>query len=222
MNKKTGIFIPARLNSERFPNKLIKPIGDTNLFDIACQKLNKLPEDINKYALVYDEELVDIATNYKNIKIVKRDKETVNVDGPLTYIFKELEYLEDDYLMFLNPCLAFLKKKTILKSIKRFNSTEFRYATSVKLFKNWLFKKREDGGSLNHIDYKGLSTKDITPLYQAAHCFHIFDKNKFFENGLMLSPRTQLIEVPEEETIDVDTEEDYKYVKWKYEYENSN
>lgn len=220
MNKKTGVFIPGRLNSERLPNKLILPFSDTNLFDIACKKLNNLPNRINKYALIYDKELIDIAKKYKNITIVIRDEETVNTDGPLSFIFKDLQDVEDTHLMFLNPCLAFITERTILKSIDKFNCSKNNYATSVKEFKNWLFDL--NGKSLNDINYYRLTTKEIEPLYQAAHCFHIFNKNNFFQDNMMLKKDSLLLKIKEEETIDVDTYNDYKYAKWKYENENSN
>ena len=52
---------------------------------------------------------------------------------------------------------------------------------------------------------------------QAAHCFHIFNKNEFLETGQMLQPNHGLIQVPDIATIDVDTEEDYLYAKWRWE-----
>ena len=43
--KTIGIFIAGRLESERLPNKLILPLGNTCLWEIACRKLAKI-EDI--------------------------------------------------------------------------------------------------------------------------------------------------------------------------------
>ena len=48
INKKVGIYIPARLSSERLKNKQILPIGNTCMFEIACKKLNEFPNSINK------------------------------------------------------------------------------------------------------------------------------------------------------------------------------
>ena len=33
------VVIQARLTSERVPNKMAKPFGDTSLFEIGCKKL---------------------------------------------------------------------------------------------------------------------------------------------------------------------------------------
>jgi len=218
--KKIGVFIPGRLQSERLPNKLILPLGDTNLWDIACKKLNSLPDKYNKYALCYDKELVEIAQKYENLTVILRDEDTALVDGPLEYIFKDLKEVEDTHLMFLNPCLAFLEKETILKSLETFDSLdedycEGNYATSVKVYKNWLFNN--ENRCLTDINYERLTTKEIPDYYEAAHCFHIFNKDNFFKDGQMLKDNHSLIEVPNKEVIDIDTKEDYEFAKWKWE-----
>lgn len=43
---KLGVFIAGRLGSERLPNKLVLPLGDSCLWEMACKKLSELP---NKY-----------------------------------------------------------------------------------------------------------------------------------------------------------------------------
>ena len=115
-----GIFIPGRLRSERLPNKLILPLGGSCLFDKACKLLDSLPNEINKYALIYDDDLIEIARNYPSIKIIKRDKDTTTTDGPLTYIFKDMKDVPDTHLMFLNPCLYNLSPGTIIRCIQEF------------------------------------------------------------------------------------------------------
>ena len=67
---------------------------------------------------------------------------------------------------------------------------------------------------------KRLTTKEVLNYYQAAHCFHIFNKELFKEDGYMLKEDLCLLEIPVEETIDIDTKEDYEYAKWKYEKNN--
>lgn len=212
---KIGVFLPGRLSSERLPNKLILPLGESNLWDIACKKLNDLPKRYNKYALCEDKELVEIAEKYPNIKVIKRDPETALAEGPLNYIFKDLSKVKDSHLMFLNPCLSFLQKETIIWALDTFAENELDYATSVKHYKNWIFT--DNGMPLNTVDYERLSTKEIEPLFVAAHAFHIFNKDNFFEDGLMLKEGHAILSIPEEETFDVNTKEDYNYVKWTWE-----
>lgn len=210
-----GVFIAGRLKSERLPQKLILPIGNSCLWDIACSKLSRLPNRYNKYVLAEEGELIYIAKQYQDIQIITRESRTAVVDSPLSFIFKDLKVVNDKYLMFLNPCQSFITIDTIIHSIETFIRSGSEYATSVKKLQNWLFK--DNGKSISSIDYEVLSTKEIDPIWQAAHCFHIFNREKFFEDGFMLKEGHSIIPVPEAETIDVDTPEDYEFVRWKHE-----
>ena len=212
---KLGVYLPGRLNSERCPNKLILPIGDTCLWEIACDKLNRLPSRFNRYVLCHEPQLIEIAEQYNSIIVIKRDPETIQVDGPLSYIFKELKELPETHLMFLNGCLSMLSLTTIEDALCKFEEANMDYATSATTYQNWLWNGNHE--SVTPIDYERLSTKEIPIHYQAAHCFHIFNKQKFFEDGKMLTKDLNLLFVPKEELLDVDTSSDYQYVKWVHE-----
>jgi CMP-N-acetylneuraminic acid synthetase len=211
-NKKIGIYIPGRLKIERLHNKLILQLGDSCLWEIACKKLNALPEKYDKYVLCCDDALIEIASNYENLQIIRRDEQTAEVDGPLTFIFKELNQVDNTHLMFLNPCLSVLRAETILGALEYFENSNKEYGTSVVKYKNWLWD--EDKKNLTPIDYTTLSTKSIPVHYEAAHCFHIFNKKMFFETGKMLNQDLELIEIPKAELIDVDDLTDYEYAKY--------
>lgn len=217
MNSSVAIFVPARLNSQRLPNKQILPIGDSCMFEICCKKLDYIKRvyDINTYVLIYDKELIDIAKEYPNVAIKIRDKGTVEAEGPLQYIYKDILDIDVKYLLFLNPCLIFLRPETIYAKIQEFLVSGKDYGTSVKSIRNWMWDS--DGVRKTDIDYKRLTTKEIIPWYQCAHCFHVFNRKNFIEDGYMLKEDLALLEIPSEETIDIDTKEEYNYAKWSYE-----
>jgi CMP-N-acetylneuraminic acid synthetase len=214
-NKKIGVYIPGRLKSERLPNKLILPLGDKCLWDMACEKLNDLPNKYNKYVLCCDKELITIAEKYPNLQIIQRQKHTAEVDEPLDYIFQDLKGCEDTHLMFLNPCLSLLKPETILKSLEHFENSECDSATSVKIYKNWLWNQTLS--NLTPMDRKTLSTKSIPVHFEAAHCFHIFNRSRFFETGEMLDKYHDLILIDKSELMDVDDMVDYEYACFIFE-----
>jgi len=209
---KVAIYMPGRLESERLPNKLLLPLGDSCLWEMACKKLEKINKTINCYVLVHDKELIDIANKY-GLNVIIRDEETTKVDGPLNYIFKDIQKIYADHLLFLNPCLYNLSVDTILKSIKTFIDSDLDYATSVKLYTNWLWETNKIDPMIEP-EYKTLSTKDIIPRYEAAHCFHIFNKDNFLADGMMLKKNHGLIIIDKNECLDVDTEDDYNFAKF--------
>lgn len=218
MNKKIGIFAPARLDSKRLPNKQLLPLRNSCMFDMCCQKLDYISRaySIPTYVLICDQELIEIAERYPGIQIIHRSPESAAAEGPLEFIYGDMLNVPEDYLMFLNPCLTFLTPETIVTKLKEFDESGKEYGTSVKPLKNWLWDTAIN--PLNYIDYRRLTTKEIEPIYQAAHCFHIFNKNQFAKDGYMLKEDLCLLEIPEEETIDIDTREEYEFAKWKWEH----
>jgi len=212
---KKGIFMPGRLESKRLPNKLILPIGKTNLWEIACKKLSKVSDDFEKVVLVSkeDEILAKIAKKYK-LKIIYRDPETTKIDNPIHQVFKDIKQMESDIIMFLNPCLLFLRKESIEYAFNCVTS-ERPFLESVKRFNSWLYDA--NGRLITDLDRKSMNTKFIEEYYEPAHAFRIFDKNIFFETGQMSSDIPQLYELSSEDCTDVDTKEDFEFARWKYE-----
>jgi len=210
---KLGIFLPGRLGSERLPMKLILPMGSTCLWEIACKKLKTLSEKYPVYELCNEAALIDIAEEV-GVPVIVREFGTECIDGPLTQIFKDVQSIEDcTHLMFLNPCLAFLSADNIDKACQEFIASGENYATSVKPYKNWLWSN-DKSTALTPVDYERLTTKEIPEHYEAAHCFHIFDKDQFFKDGHMLRQSCLKISVDPEQVIDVDTKSDYDYVSY--------
>lgn len=219
MEKTIGIFIPGRLQSERLPKKLALPLsGDKTLFSVASKKLGYLSRKYRCFALVNDDELIYTAER-NGVEVVKRDVETCKVDGPLTYIFKEaIEFAEKNkltHLMFLNPCLYNLSVETIEEAIEMFLNSNMDCATSVKEYKNWVWET-STRDMRTSIDYERLSTKEINGFVEAAHCFHIFNVQKFKETGSMLTDDLCLATVPKEQTLDVDDAIDLEVAKIMY------
>jgi len=218
MNK-CGIFMPGRLGGQRLLNKLILPMGDTCLWEIACKKLSQISDVDEKCVLICKE---DTALNYiankYNLKIIYRDPETAAKDSPLNFVFKDVEKMESDVIMFLNPCLPFLKIESVLYGFMFI--TEFnKYVESVKEFNSWIYDEHSVANI--ELDYTEMNTKFLPAQFEAAHAFRIFDKKSFLKDGNMSAKNTCLCLLNANECIDVDTKEDYEFARWKYEKNNS-
>ncbi len=217
--KSTGVFAPARLSSERLPQKHLLPIGDSCIFDICCRKMEELAvRGIPSYVLICEDELFSIARRYPHITIVERNPETADADGPANFIYKDIAAeSQETHLMFLNPCLIFLKVDTVVRTVETFNSMANDYGTSIKRFQNWVLNERME--PLCHMDCARLSTKEIEPLYEIANAFHLFNRENFIKDGMVLKDGFHgfLIE-DSAECVDIDTRDDFEFAKWKYEH----
>ena len=182
------------------------------MFEIACKKLEELSDEYEVAVLVRDNELIDIAKKY-NVDIINRSVDSCDVDGPWSLMFRDVGFMKSEYLMFLNPSVIFLTTDTIRNSLEEFQEFAVSSATSVKPFKNWLYSSM--GDMIVEPDMSNLSI--IEGLLQPANCFHICKKTDLLKKDIMLQESHLLIDVPVEETIDVDTPQDYEFAKWKYE-----
>lgn len=212
MKKSLGIFMPARLTSERLPRKHLLPLNNKGLtmWEIACDRLSKV-ENAEKYVLISDtdKELVAIAKRY-NLNIISRDLETTLHDAPLNFVFKDIKQIKETHVMFLNPCVLTLDHKTITKAVNKFLRSEKEYGTSVIRFRNWVLDENSNS-VIDKIDFTKISTKNIPIRNQFAHCFHVFNKDNFFKDGMMLKEGFEMMEVKESDTLlDLDTKEDYE------------
>jgi len=119
-------IVQARLNSQRVPNKMLRPFADKNLFGIVLDKLlssNVIPSD-QIYASVYEEELFFEANTKRNIRTFQRSYESANNDSDITKIFEWHDKLPFKYVIIISACNPLLKVETIDAFVRQFMEQE--------------------------------------------------------------------------------------------------
>lgn len=218
--KKISAIINARLESTRIKKKMIRNFCGTTLIDIALEKLNKLDFFDYRFFAVAEEELINIGKKYKNIEILLRSKESVAKGShPSIVTFEHYTRVPTEYLFVINACLPFLSIETIYKAYEIFQKTNYKSYLSVIPTREWIFT--QDGIPLTHKDPLALqNTTDVQIYYKASHGFYIINRDSFIRtNGIlwMLVPGDPyLIEMPIEESYDVDNEIQFEFVSYIY------
>lgn len=174
-NKKDILVITlARLGSERVPNKMILPIGESNLFEICLNKLKSskvIPQE-NIYASVYDKELIDIAEKI-GVNIWRRSKVSAESQADsLKEIYDFYDKLDYKYIMLINSCHLFYKLETIEDFYLTFLKSDSDGLFSVIKKKNYFFNK--DGVLIvgkygEESESKTFDTKRVEETYEAEH-----------------------------------------------------
>ena len=208
-------IIQARLNSERVPQKMIRPFGDSNLFDIAIKKLLKskvLPKE-NIYVSVYENTLKDIAKDH-GVNIYERSKESANNDNSLQKIYEWHDKLPFKYVIKLNACSPLLKTETIDKFLKTFLNQEEENLFGVIEQKDYFWDSKGKLITPWPSDQTLMNTKAVEPTYKGAHVLYasrmdLISQNKFMgdfqkEGGIKLFPMNEL------ECFDIDYEWQFK------------
>tara|TARA_Y100000592_G_scaffold49315_1_gene78071 strand:- start:9404 stop:10120 length:717 start_codon:yes stop_codon:yes gene_type:complete len=169
-------IIQARTQSTRVPNKMLKPFADSNLLEIAINKVLKssiIPKD-NFYLSIMDQELIDIAKKY-NLNYFIRSEESTQEPITLPKVFEWYNKLPFKYFVIINACNPILKIKTIDKFVNTFINSVCRGQFGVFEKKTFLFDN--EGNMINKFygDDKYLATletKFVETCYEAAHSLY--------------------------------------------------
>jgi CMP-N-acetylneuraminic acid synthetase len=174
--KDIAFIIQARTQSTRVPNKMLRPFCDSNLFEIAINKIiNKtiIPHD-NFYLSIMDKELVDVANKYKLNRYIRSEEST---QEPVTVqsVFEWHKTLPFKYYVIINACNPLLKPNTINNFTNTFCASDSRGMFGVFEKKTFLFGN--DGRMLNKFfgadKYLAtLETKFTEICYEAAHSLY--------------------------------------------------
>lgn len=208
-----AIIVQARLNSQRVPQKMIRPFAGTTLFDTVLDKVKEaLPsKQENIWASVYEPELVDIAKR-KSINVFNRSKESANNDNSLQAIYEWHDKLPSNYkyVMLVSGCNPLLEPKTIRDFYNKFNMQEEENLFAVMEKKQYYWNKEGSLVTPWPEDQTIMNTKAVEPTYEAAHVLYasrldLIKQDKFM--GDFQAPGgIKLFPMPELEAFDIDYE----------------
>ena len=212
--KSLAAIVHARKTSTRCPNKHLRPFGNTTLIDIALENLSKL--DVNeKYLAVYDQELKDKVID--GVQILHREYDSVapgNCHHSIMY--RHLKKVKSEFIVNYNPCQPFLQVDKLNHCIKVFKENTMKSMITVQKERNFFWD--ETSTPINFKPNDRLSTTAGPWVYSATHSLVFYEKNYMLSEWELFpntkdSPFPLVIDWPEEELIDVDTELDFKLAK---------
>jgi len=216
--KTISAVINARLESSRVPGKLVRPFGGTTLLEIALGKLNRADFFERRYLGVAEHELKRLAVPFENIEILNRDVAAVRKGvNPPEVTFAHYLKVPSEYIFVFNPCLPFITVDTLERAVEYFQATSFPSYTSGVPTRDWIFD--DEGRALTNSDPRNVTTNVGKVFYKAAHAFHIVNKSFFEKHGYFwnFNPHDpHVIIIPEEETIDVDSEIEFAFAEFCY------
>lgn len=169
-------IIQARTQSTRVPNKMLRQFVDSNLFEIAIQKVlssSIIPKE-NFYLSIMDQELIDIANKW-GVNYFIRSEESTQEPVTLQKALEWYDRLPFKHFVIINACNPLLKVETIDNFVKSFIETESNGMFGVFEKKTFLFNS--DGEMINRFFGEDkylatLETKFVETCYEAAHSLY--------------------------------------------------
>lgn len=223
---KVAFVVQARLNSQRVPQKMIRPFAGTTLFGLVLDKLltsSIIPKQ-NIIASVYETELEDIAKD-KGVRIFNRSHTSANTDNDLRTIYEWHDKLEEfDYVVLISGCNPLLRVTTIDRFVKQFVDQEEDNLFAVMEKKQYYWNK--EGALITPWpqDQTIMNTKAVEPTYEAAHVLYAsrldIIKDYRFMGDFQAENGIKLMVMPELEAFDIDYEWQFKVGEILYEQFN--
>jgi CMP-N-acetylneuraminic acid synthetase len=222
--KKLAVIIHARQKSTRCPNKHLRPINDSGdtLLDIALKNVRDLNNVEEKYLAAAEDEIKD--RYVPGVPILHREHASVAPgNAHHSVMYKHLNNVNSEYICNYNPCQPFLNIKKLQTVIDWFKQSKYESAITVAREKNFFWNN--DLTPANFKVNDRLSTTSGPSLLKATHSLVFYKKEYMLNNWELFSnaaedPYPYLIDWPEEELIDVDTELDFKLVEKIHEVRN--
>jgi len=201
-------------------NKMARPFAGSSLYEIYLKKFETIsgmehPFDNIGMAINGDDKTLWTMSENTEVTIIERNDESVTGIRKRSEELHFLKDMEEDYVMWVNGCLPFLKPETIVKAGIFFKvaNGDIKSLTSVRYKYNW-FWDAETKEAINNKDPKCVSTQGSPPLLETVHAFHIFSRQHLLENDSYwnLEKNDPYLYVVEDdiEFLDIDTELDFK------------
>ena len=215
-------IIPARGGSKRIPKKNIKEFLGKPIIAYSIQVA--LQSELFEEVMVStdDDEIADISKKYGATVPFLRSKENSDDYATLADVIKEvIDYytqknLKFDYGCCILPTSPLIKATRLIEGFdllkkKNFDSVKPIVKFSYPIQRALKFKNN----AVEMIDpkFKRTRSQDLQPAYHDAGQFYWFK----FKVGLNTTKKGAII-IPEIESQDIDTPDDWKTAEFKYKY----
>ena len=222
---KISALIPAKIKSERIPNKNLKKIGKFTLIEnkiiqlLSSKKINKIfvgtnSNKIKKLASKYDVEIIDredqfCGTNDKN------DNFTAN-----NMIHNFCSKIESDIVVWAhctNPLVdGSLYDEAVNLFIQNEKMKKYDSLASVDRIQNHIFNKNLKPLNFNPYGHRHPLALELDPLFALNGAIFIQRHKAMLKNKYFFGKKPYLFEIPQNKSIDINNPEDLDLCKFYF------
>tara|TARA_Y100001963_G_scaffold126032_1_gene178168 strand:+ start:10965 stop:11627 length:663 start_codon:yes stop_codon:yes gene_type:complete len=212
-NEKLTAIIPVREGSQRVKNKNIKPFAGSTLLDIKIEILKRVV-GLDEIVVTSDSlVMLDMAKKH-NVTTHLRDEYYASNEVNNSDFMENLANIVDTEYIMYSPCTSpLLSSETISDLVDRFRNGKMKSICTVTSQKHhmWL-----DGKPLNYDPKNSPNSQNLPDIVSMNYGCCILSKEDMIEmkNVVTMNPTFYLTD--EIESIDIDTEFDFKVAEYIY------
>lgn len=214
-NFEVVFFIPIKKNSQRVPGKNFRKLSGVPLYKNLLYKL----KGRNVYVDTDSDEIFYEIKNdncLSNINVFFREESLVGDKTSVCDLIKsfiEKKSIPDStYICQLHVTSPFLKIETIDSSISILKSKKYDSIVSCSTIQSRLWREESYGYCpINHNPIKLEQTQDLPKIFEENSLFYIFNSGFFKKMNSRIGEFPYFYECDKIESIDIDTEKDWKF-----------
>ncbi len=219
---KISVVVPAKGSSDRVREKNLIKVLDHSLTEMACEKLLKSKIIDNVYLDTDSEKIIDDVLHLfsKGLKLIRRPKELANnkitANDLIVYALHSIDKCDLILQSFVTSPL--LKIETIDQCIKKFIKSKKHDAfLTVESTQEYWWSKN---GQPTNFDINILpNSVDLEKIYKETHGLYGIYTKSLFKNKNRFGSNTMLIETSKVEGLDINDEDDLKFLRAIMDYE---
>lgn len=212
MKSKVLAIIPARGGSKGIPRKNVRLLGGKPLITWTIESAKK-SKYLNRIVVsTEDDKIAEVAKLY-GAEVIKRPEELAKDETPLDPVIshavktiEENENIKYDIILTIQPTSPLLTTNTIDKAIEIMLSKDCDTLMSVKNETHLYWTKKGESFIPLYIERK--NRQYLTPIYKETGAI-LISKRKIINEDTRIGKKVFLFEVPEEESVDIDTYQDW-------------
>jgi len=200
-------FLPVKGSSSRIKNKNLKLLDGSPLFLHTLEKLLECEFIDEVYLDTESDEIIDIARQLNNVRVLKRDPDLASNDTDGNKLFmNEVRQVHADIYVQILCTSPFISKESIRSGIDKIKtSTEYDSAVMVRKEKIYLWDKSGPKYNFNKIP----NSVDLEDTIIESMGLYIVKKDSAVKNNRRIGDKPFLLEASPIESIDVNNPDDF-------------
>ena len=207
--------IPARGGSKGIPRKNMRLMNGKPLIAYSIQNALDCPLIDEVVVSTDSEEIMHYVSRFESVKVIKRDSslsgDEVTLDPVVSDAVQKVEKelsCKFDIVVTLQPTSPLLKVQTLEDALAKFCSSKDDSMISVTNAPHLSWKVDEATGSIIPNYEKRLNRQLLPPNFLETGAF-LITKRDYVSQDSRLGREINVFEVPKEESIDIDSREDW-------------
>ena len=218
-------IVPCRAGSKGLPNKNFLMVGSKKLYKIT---LDQALRCINEVIISSDKNLEKELGCY-SVKQHRRSPALATDQSTMAELMLELismYELQKSTIVLLQPTSPLRRDEDILKCIKNFKNNTFDLVFTVSSQDRAVLKSGFIRGNkfipLAEPEFTFMNRQDLPELFRPNGAVYVFNGGWFEKNNGFTSSNVGVVEMPMENSLDIDNQEDFDRVAQIYKNHSKN